>query len=35
MRINLSEKITPEFYESYKVFKNKSILEMIEYGGRG
>ncbi|MGL4863468.1 MAG: PBSX family phage terminase large subunit [Cetobacterium sp.] len=35
MRINLSEKITPEFYESYKVFKNKDILEMVEYGGRG
>ncbi|MGL5426397.1 MAG: PBSX family phage terminase large subunit [Cetobacterium sp.] len=35
MRINLSEKITKEFYESYKIFKNKDILEMVEYGGRG
>ena len=35
MKYRLSEKITPEFYESYKVFKNKDILEMVEYGGRG
>ena len=30
--IKLSEVITPEFYESYKAFKDPSILEMIEYG---
>lgn len=35
MKLNLSEKITPEFHDSYKVFKNKDILEMVEYGGRG
>lgn len=35
MEIKLSEKISPEFYKSYNVFKNKDILEMVEYGGRG
>lgn len=35
MNLRLSEVITPEFYESYNVFKDPNILEMVEYGGRG
>lgn len=31
----LSEIITPAFHESYRVYKNPEILEMVEYGGRG
>lgn len=35
MNIRLSDKVTKEFYESYKVFNDKNVLEMVEYGGRG
>lgn len=35
MKINLSKAISPEFYNSYNVFNDPDILEMIEYGGRG
>lgn len=33
--LRLSEVITPEFYNSYLAFKDKNVLEMVEYGGRG
>lgn len=35
MQIKLSSVILKNFYESYKVFNDKNVLEMVEYGGRG
>ena len=35
MQFKLSEKVSEEFYKSYRVFNDKTVLEMVEYGGRG
>lgn len=35
MKFNLSDKISEDFYKSYRVFNDKQVLEMVEYGGRG
>lgn len=35
MKVKFSEKFLPSFHDSWKAFKNKNILEMVEYGGRG